>query len=291
MIRWNKNVFIEENKGEEIISGIGREFYNPFDYDNLIPEFINLIEKVLDDVDLYSNLKKWHSEWGPLYDDFDHQTVEKFSEEALKFYALWNFYKAIANRDEEALLDYIEIIKDEDESEERGEDLFKIGFFLNNPLFKRRPDGFSQFNKKVGLKIFREIKDPDYYFDFKPTGNEEAEFKQCQETGMMFLFNQIEKYTNRANLTYGNFQHEQEQESSNFKVEPILRVQNLIDAIYLQLYILFSENEKKICPVCNKPFVPKRKDQKYCTNIIDPSKHSSCYLTAKSRRYRNKKEK
>lgn len=278
--RWDRMVVFEEYRGETAIRGSGYklEFYNPFNCENLIPDFINLIEKISNGGDLENYLKKWHSEWGPLHSNYKNQTVEKFSEEALRFYKLWNFYKAIANSDEEAIMDHIKIEKDFYE----GGDDYYITFFSEDNSFKEDENPIRMLNEQIGKKIFRELRDPQYNFSISREDAENMDLTKYQMFSILFLFKQIEKYTANAYLGHSNI-IANSNDFSKFKIRPALYVDNLIDAIYLQFFILFSENEKKICVNCNTPFVPERKDKKYCSD--------SCKLTAKSRRYRSRKNK
>lgn len=266
LYRWDKErsiKFIDSNEGKmmigtpKITDSMG---YNPFDCDHLIPDFIKMIEKSLDSVNLEKDIKKWLQEWGPLYSDpSEKNTVEVFQEESFKFYKLWNLYKALSNRNMPKIMEFISL--------EDYEDHYKITFFPNDTCFTGEPNSFieEEFDFKCSFPMG------------KKTGDEL--FIEIQTKAAVFFFEQIEEYTSQANLYWGSMKTEKDQ--FNVKIEPVLRIENLIDAIYLQFYILFSENEKKICPVCNTPFVPERKDKKYCSD--------TCKHTAKSRRYRARK--
>lgn len=266
----DEKVIINENKQ---IMGYGsgiNSFYDPFEHDELIPAFIEMIEKVLNGANLEKNIKKWVSERGLLYGDSENDTVNKFWEECIKFYKIWSFYKVIANRDKDALMKKVEM-------EKKTEDRYNITFFSGDSSFDYKKPNIDQ----------RLLGDYALEFDLKTTfpinfDQNRSKFEQIQSHAMIFLFTQIEEYTNKTNLSWGSMKHERKENRSNFKIRPVLRTPTLIDSIYLQFYILFSENEKKICPVCNRPFIPKRKDQKYCSD--------TCKLTAKSRRYRIRKQ-
>lgn len=273
--KWDKEVQIRSNKE---IWGLGENYYDPFEYDNLVPEFVELANRVINGANLEAQIKKWLKKWGPLYGvwDFDNNTVAKFWYEVKKFYKIWNFYKAIANHDKNTILNSIEL-KKETETD------YLITFF----------PGDESFPAETWFTESKELREkynslPSLYpeYDLKTIipmklDLERDKFEQIQSSSMLFLFSQVESYTNRANLNWGTIIHEKKENQSNFKIRPVLRTESLIDAIYLQFYILFSENEKKICPVCNTPFIPARKDKKYCSD--------SCKLTAKSRRYRARK--
>lgn len=249
------------------------EHYDPFDFDNLIPEFVDLIKKMRNGRSLEKSIEEWVLKWGPLTEEYSQQTTNAFWEEANRFYKIWEFYKLVANRDK-GLLSIVQMDKER-------EDYYKLTFFPNDESFQQEKHPSEILNDQIGKDLFWT---PEY--DMKTTfpmkiNPERSKFDHILEHSMYFLFTQIEEYTSRAYLAWGSMQHIKKENKSNFKIRPVLQIDNLIDAIYLQFYILFSENEKKICPICNTPFVPPRKDKKYCSD--------SCYLTAKSRRYRAKK--
>jgi hypothetical protein len=285
-----KNIKIYEYNGEEFIRGEHVEdpksaFYNPFDYPELIPSFIETIEKILRGGNKREHIKRWCEKWGYLYDiDLEKNTVRVFWKEAIKFYKLWTFYKTIVNRDKKSIYKSITL-------EPIQGDEYKLTFFPNdesfipNTIIKEliKEKTFNKIDEKIYHDLMIIINDDFDFkcsFPFKLDKNRD-ELEQIQEYSMMFLLQQIRDYIKNAELSWTNITHDRDQTKSVFKITPALHVNNLIDAIYLQFFILFSENQKKICPICNRPFFPERKDKKYCSD--------SCYLTAKSRRYRARK--
>lgn len=275
--RWKEDtVRIEALNEARVLRGfyeedIEKSYYDPFEFDNLIPEFLELIEKVLSGAELEKLIKKWLVNWGPLYMGYDRRnTVENFWEESLKFYRLWSFYRVVSSRDEVAIRSSIKI------EEDRGTKI--ISFFPGEDSFSsiRIPEDISQRFSIPEFEFDLQVK-----FPFQINKNRDV-FEQIQEYSTLFLLAQIETYTNNANLTWDSMTHEKQKGKSVFKIKPALHTgSNLIDALYLQFYILLSENEKKICPVCNNPFLPSRKDKKYCSD--------TCKLTARTRRYRARK--
>ena len=67
----------------------------------------------------------------------------------------------------------------------------------------------------------------------------------------------------------------------HYKIIPCLRPPNMLQALYLQFYILLNDRSKKICETCGAIFAPSRRDAKYCSD--------TCKNTAKARRYRARK--
>lgn len=65
-------------------------------------------------------------------------------------------------------------------------------------------------------------------------------------------------------------------------IAPQLQVKNLLQALYLQLYIQMGDG-KKICPACRRAFGDRKADAVYCSN--------KCKQREKMRRYRARKRK
>src|SRR5699024_9080971 len=108
----------------------------------------------------------------------------------------------------------------------------------------------------------------------------EQPLKSYQGAAIDFLLRVVEQYINNNSFYARTIRHESSKEKDSFMVSPGMAFPHLLDALYMQFFILLNENKKKVCPICNKPFVPERTDKKYCSN--------TCKLTAKSRRYRER---
>ncbi len=72
-----------------------------------------------------------------------------------------------------------------------------------------------------------------------------------------------------------------EPDRDHYRIVPHLLTKNLLQALYLQFYILLNDTTKKVCDACGSIFAPSRRDQKYCSD--------TCKNTAKSRRWRSRK--
>lgn len=178
-----------------------------------------------------------------------------FWKEAEKFFNLWNLYKYTINRDFESIKNFVRIeeIPANDPDNMFGECTHRF-FFLE------------------GM---------DYSQNFIYRFPDEDPLIVYQFACMHYLLREIEKYISRGELGLYSLTRKPHQDRDYFQIEPAPRFNTLLEAIYMQFFILLTENEKKICPVCNRPFFPEQKDKKYCSD--------SCYLTAKSRRYRARK--
>lgn len=125
---------------------------------------------------------------------------------------------------------------------------------------------------KMGLGFLEEIDDLKQY-SADPLTN-------YQWNGMKFIMYAIESHTKNGVLTAAEIRRDENEEEDSFTVKPTYFFNHLIDSLYMQFFMSLTEN-KKVCPICEKPFTPQRKSAVYCS--------SSCKLTARSRRYRDRK--
>lgn len=105
-----------------------------------------------------------------------------------------------------------------------------------------------------------------------------------QWNAMTFITKNIEEHTKNGIIKSSEIKHSREKDMDIFNIKPSYFFGYLIDALYMQFFLALTEN-KKVCPICESPFTPTRHDQVYCPSLT-PGRKSSCYLTAKSRRYR-----
>jgi hypothetical protein len=261
------SVEIREIDGQLMIVGLDFEVEDAYDAFNeleIIPSLINMVEKIHNGDDKLKQIKRWVKKWGVLegtpisgrIEDGFGQSVSSFWEEAEKFFNLWNLYKYTVNRDLESIRNIVRIekISHDDPDNIFGECTHRFFFF----------EGTDYSNNFLG--VIRDEKNP---------------LKGYQYACMEYLLWEIEKYVSRGELGWYSLTREPHQDKDYFKIAPALRFNTLLEAIYMQFFILLTENQKKICPICNHPFIPERKDKKYCSE--------TCYLTAKSRRYRARK--
>jgi predicted nucleic acid-binding Zn ribbon protein len=233
--------------------------YNPFDKPDLIPSIIKLVDKVKSGGNKLNLITKWVLTWGLLESNYVIEGNKIYFMEKLdnfwmninKIYILWDLYKGIVNRDLNKLHEYI-TISEVDNSKET----YVVHFFKEE-----------SFGYKESRRIIRDV-DP-------------YSFKSYQSAGFSFIVNSIEQHVrnctiflNRSVLNHGT-------QEDSIELTPAITVNSLLDAIYMQFFILLTKNDKKICPVCHTPFFPAKKDKIYCS--------TSCKLTAKSRRYRQRK--
>lgn len=270
------------------------ESYEAFDTVEIIPSLIKTVEKMKKKTDeeyrKYEHVDlviEWMKKWGylkaerapmlvsneydgkivgirDLYDKgnrqiegitnkppntFYGQRVSGFVQEANKFYDFWMLYRAIANRDLTHLQSVINVIEDPE-----------LPFAATHTF------------------IFFENKYVEYKGHTNGIFDEKKPLTSYQSAAIQYLTEIIEGYINNNHLYASQIRHSSSKDKDTFKLMPGMAFSHLLDVIYMQFFILLSENEKKICPICNTPFVGERKDKKYCSD--------TCKHTAKSRRYR-----
>jgi len=254
-----------------------KKSYDAFDTTEIIPSLINLVEKLKkrgdkqqrEDKENVDLIVKWVEKWGilqsnkedPTYKDFYGQRVSGLIQEAYKLHDLWTLYRDVTNRDLENLKEKIKIMKNDDLPWAATHTYF----FFENTFY---------------------IDSIDYTFNINNP------LQSYQRAAMLYLAKNIEVYIDQNRLFSKSIKKSQAYEKNKdfFKITPTLGFRSLLSAIYMQFYILLNENEKKICPICNEPFLARRKNQKYCINKFDDTKPSACKLTAKSRNYRANKK-
>lgn len=216
--------------------GVNEELlYDAFDYPDLIPELISLVEKVENQgKNRINQTKKWVKKWGVLKrekieNDVYGQSLSEFWESAKQFYIFWRMYKEVANRDQKTLTMGYEIL------EEMGD----LIHFSDDPFLNK------QWN---AVNIIRSV---------------------------------IEFHIKNGHMIASQIKIESSKDEDQFKISPSYYFHNLVDSLYMQFFMALTEN-KKVCPICDRPFAPERKDKKYCSD--------TCRHTAKSQRYRARKK-
>lgn len=105
------------------------------------------------------------------------------------------------------------------------------------------------------------------------------ELNNYQWNGIMIIKQQIDRHIKNGQIHTAEVKKDAGTRKDEFRFTASYYFKNLIDAIYMQFYIALSES-KKVCPTCEAPFTPERKNEKYCS--------ITCKNTAKSQRYRKK---
>jgi len=186
--------------------------------------------------------------------NFEGQRVSGFIQEAYKFYDFWILYRSIVNKDIKELENIITVHEDPTLPFEATHTFY----FFENRNVEHAGYTDSTFYKEDPLSSY-------------------------QGAAIIYLTETIQKYINNNIMYSKQTTRIPGEDKDDLKIKPALGFLDLIDAIYMQFFILLNEHKKKICQICNIPFSPARKDRIYCSE--------TCRNTAKSRRYREKYKK
>jgi hypothetical protein len=129
-------------------------------------------------------------------------------------------------------------------------------------------------NREYNLlqKALRDVEAAGGLFDF---ANEKE--SNYQWNAMSVILDQVELYIGRSELKADQMKKKTKDDEDHFEIKPVNLFTNLIDVLYMQLFLALT-GKMRICPVCNEPFKPKRKDQRY--------DKEACKNTGKSRKFR-----
>jgi hypothetical protein len=261
MCRWKftEDVEIVLENNEKVITykrPMNFKQYDVLDHDELIPSVVDTVNKIKQGKNKEKMLLNWVKNWGFLlerrdYFQPDDEYLENLTEleyEMKRIESVWSIYRGIANRDKEELRKRLNI-------QEAPKD-YKYEYTYQTK--------------------WQDTKFP-YVYEEDPFSLEEL-----QVNAIGIILEELDNALSNVSLSWGGLSLKEFSDNDEFKLEPRILIKSLKDAIYMQIYLMMGESNKKICPICNKGFVPSRIDKKYCSD--------SCYLTAKSRRYRKTKE-
>ena len=226
-------------------------------------------------------IKKWIRQYGFLTSpnqpgvegyDWHEENLEKFWNKAKRLVNLWDIYRMITNRELEELKEIISfhdtrVLDINGKLVPFGPGITQGSVYPHETVAQDRVFTTSEhtlfFNKELG-----EInKEPLRYY---------------QRVAFSYIRTEVQRELKVISLVSKDMQLESSSEQDYFKTFPILEPATLLQALYLQFYIIMSTPGKKICQECGNVFLPSRKDRKYC--------NETCKNTAKSRRYRARRK-
>ncbi len=261
------------------------EIYNPFEKSDLIPSLVRMVEEVRRGKDKKELIKKWTEQWGfidefillhkkfapnlrnlheiaereynhpliPQSDQRVQQSLEKLWSKSEIFADLWIRYRDVTNRQLDNLKKWIHFeLADYGESKP---DYYVMAVIQGKPF------------APISNSLEEIEKDPLYFY---------------QAAGFNYILNEV-TIGARSDLTPVTVNISRTRDQDIFKIQPCLVPHTLLNAIYLQFFMLLCANNNKICAnyKCNKPFEPNRVDQQYCSE--------TCKNTEKSRRQRSRR--
>lgn len=243
--------------------------YDAFSRDDLIPSLARLVVRVSRKGNRDRECKKWIKVNGflttPVYAPPEKgEPLSLFWEEAVVLTDLWRMYKEVANRDLEALESYVNIkieplTPDEIENEE-----FLWGKGNDGRIIARS----SLFNGEVAFGVrLREV--------------EEDFLAPYQFAVLHHLADKVCRNASNIHIRYDSLTKHGTSETDGFLIRAYLEPASLLQALYLQFLQLLTE-KRRVCPTCWASFIPKRKDQIFCS--------TACRFTYHTRKRRSQQD-
>ena len=254
----------------------GYSSYDAFTSHDLIPSLVHMVDKTSES-NRPEAVKKWVMEHGLLtasagsrYELPDQQeALTMFWKEAEAFTVLWRMYRHIANRELPELKKLLTFKPVEDALDCAPPDCLSMTLFQ----YERGDDGV--ISHSFG----------PYYFKKTVQEIEKAPLRPYQWAALLHLKDSVEAKLSGLTIASNKTTRASGENEDTFNVISHLLPQTLLEAMYLRLYIMLNDNKSKICPVCDRQFLPYRRDQKYCET------QGPCKKTQKSRRYRARQTK
>ena len=259
-----------------VIVGSSRahKYYEAMDNIDLIPSLVELVNKNSGKVPA---LRKWVKEYGllttPIRGKYREDTQD-FWDKAAKLAQLWGLYQLVINRDLEGLKQVVSF------TDEREEDINENLVSVMDPA----PTAGHTFPSGIPSQLVYRYSDMTIYFKTPLEDIDKDPLRYYQYTAFHYVRRAIEIELRGVNMASKGIHPEVIEGKDYLKATPIIEAHTLLQALYLQFYILLNSTNKRICKECGRIFVPARSDQEYC-----PSP-APCKNTAKSRRFRDRKK-
>lgn len=256
--------------------------YDAMDDINIIPSLVTLVSDDSTAKQQEGAIKKWIRQYGFLTSpnrpgvkgcDWREENLEIFWDKAKQLANLWDIYRMVTNRELEELKTIISF------EDSMFADLIN-GNYVMTPGHTKC--SIYPYETKVQDDVITSSKYTKYFNTTLDEINKNP-LRYYQMAAFSYIKTEVQRQLKGIALVSKDMQLEGSNDQDYFKTFPIIETDTLIQALYLQFYIILSTPGKKICQECGDMFLPGRRDQKYCSD--------TCKNTAKSRRYRNRKVK
>lgn len=256
--------------------------YNAFSVDDLISSLRNAVNDVRNGKNKKMVMKKWVTQHGFLGVNManvahaprpEWETLTDFWREAEKLTTLWDKYEQVTRRDIKNLKEWIRFVPLDE-------------FDEFDPFLPFAQEGYASKSMYAPFPnaCVRTFGAHDVYYRATLREIEENPLPFYQIAGHNYVITEISHKLSILRLGYNSVKKIENPQDDTFKINPILAPHSLLEAMYLQFYILLCGQNVKVCKNCGKPFSLTRKYSKnrvYCSE--------SCKHTAKSRAYRERK--
>ncbi|MCG0277778.1 MAG: YdcF family protein [Thermanaeromonas sp.] len=260
--------------------------YNAFETADLIPSLCRLVKEVRQGRNKKAAIKKWVSQYGFLgvhvdADGHIHswESLADFWREAETLADLWDKFRQVTQRDLDGMREWIRFVALHPGIRQLvGKECHTKAVYW--PFEVEMQEG-ETFEEAAGRSFGKG------HVAFSATLEEinrnPLEFYQV--AGLYYIREKIEEKLADVGLSYTGLEKISNPKDDIFKLRPVIRPKNLLQAMYLQFYILLCGHNVKVCKWCGKPFDLRgcyNKNREYCS---DTCKHS-----AKSHRYRERQK-
>jgi len=248
--------------------------YDAMDNISLIPSLVKLVNECKNATDNQRGevIKKWIKQYGFLTSSdqssygWPEENLETFWDKAKKLVSLWNIYRMVTNRDLGGLKKLVLF------ADTRVPD-------INGNLVPFGPGITEGSVYPCGAKDGVIVSSGHtLFFNVELDEINKNPLRYYQLVAFSYVKTEVQRELKGISLVSKDMKLEGISDQDFFKTVPIIQANTLLQALYLQSFIILSTPGKKICEGCFRVFVPRRRDQEYCTD--------TCKNTAKSRRYR-----
>lgn len=94
---------------------------------------------------------------------------------------------------------------------------------------------------------------------------EEFPERCCQLAVIRYISRKILARVSPAKITFSDIEFKEHDDADDVRlVQPYIKPNSLLQALYLRLMIAVSDTRNRICPCCGRVFLPEKSNQKYC---------------------------
>jgi len=272
-----------EIRDEQVLIADRKQEHSSFDVfsrNDLISSIYLLFKKMQTSKNKQDDIKKWVEKYGFLGCNIIPQekrggwrsypsweSLADFLKEAGCLADLWDKYRQVTQNDLSSLREWIRFVPEPEHEIHR-----QLLFWPEKA--RAKADYYPFIPPKT---MTRNPKDTFFYRTL-----DEIEAKPLwhyQIAGIRYIARVIEDRLQGLNIISTNWEYIGNESDTVLKTEAGIECRNLLQAMYLQFFMLMADpGIKKVCPVCGHIFPPREAKHIYCSE--------KCANTAKARRYR-----
>ena len=260
--------------------------YNAFETADLIPSLCRLVKEVRQGRNKKAAIKKWVSRYGFLgvHVDADGdipswESLADFWREAETLADLWDKFRQVTQRDLGGMREWIRFVALHPGTKKVFGDKWNTKA-VYWPFEVEMREG-ETFEEAAGRGYRRG--EPLFSASLEEITRDPLEFYQV--AGLHYILEKIKGKLADVGLSYTGLEKISNPHDDIFRLRPVIRPRNLLQAMYLQFYILLCGHNVKVCKWCERPFDLRgsySKNREYCSG--------TCKHSAKSHRYRKRQK-